>query len=234
MQATSWRAASSARASLRAESSGSPWSHSSTTTRSRPNASTSRWSSLPGRRWTVLDQGRRDRPLAAAREHPPVAPPRPGQLLQGEAGRALLPRQLTQADGPGQAGVPLRAVGQDDEMTAHRIGHAVLRRIDAEGQLGSEHRGHADRPRRLGEAHHAVQPVVVGEGQRLQPQPSRFLGQLLGVGGAVQEAEVGVAVQLGVGHGAGRPCPPPIGVGGFEGLALPAPRRAVTAGVPAR
>ena len=39
---------------------------------------------------------------------------------------------------------------------------------------------------------------MVGEGQRLEPEPGRLLGQLLGVRGAVEEAEVGVAVQLGV------------------------------------
>ena len=32
-----------------------------------------------------------------------------------------------------------------------------------------------------------------------RPEPGRLLDQLLGVGGAVEEAEVGVAVQLGVG-----------------------------------
>ena len=51
----------------------------------------------------------------------------------------------------------------------------------------------------------AVKVAVVGEGQGLQAQPGRLLGQLLGVGGPVQEAEVGVAVQLGVGHGARPP-----------------------------
>ena len=73
-----------------------------------------------------------------------------------------------------------------------------------EGELGAEHGGQADRPGGLGEADHAVEAVVVGEGQRLQAEPGRLLGQLLGVGGAVEEAEVGVAVQLGVGHGARR------------------------------
>jgi len=39
---------------------------------------------------------------------------------------------------------------------------------------------------------------VVGEGQRFQTEPCRLLDQLLRVGGPVEEAEVGVAVQLGV------------------------------------
>ena len=69
-RSTSCRAASSARASLRAESSGSPWSHSSTSTRSRPNSSISRRSSLRGGRRAVVDERRGHRALAAAGEHP--------------------------------------------------------------------------------------------------------------------------------------------------------------------
>ena len=75
---------------------------------------------------------------------------------------------------------------------------------EPERQLGAEHRGHAHRPGRLGEAHHAVEAVVVGEGQGLEAEAGRLLGQLLGVAGAVEEAEGGVAVQLGVGRGARR------------------------------
>ena len=65
-------------------------------------------------------------------------------------------------------------------MAAHRIGHAVLGRVDPEGELGAEHRGQPDGAGGLGVADHAVQPVVVGEGEGLQSQPGRLLGQLLG------------------------------------------------------
>ncbi len=44
---------------------------------------------------------------------------------------------------------------------------------------------------------------MVGDRQRLQPEPGGLLGQLLGVAGAVEEREVGVAVQLGVRHASG-------------------------------
>ena len=50
-----------------------------------------------------------------------------------------------------------------------------------EGQLGAEHGGQAMGPGRLGEADHPVEPVVVGERQRLEPEPHRLLDQLLGV-----------------------------------------------------
>jgi hypothetical protein len=130
-----------------------------------------------------------------------------GQLGEGGPGGALLPGQLGQADGAGQAGVAVRPVGQDDQVVAHRVGHAVLGRVDPEGELGAEHRGQVDGAGGLGVADHAVQPVVVREGEGLQAQPGRLLGQLLGMGGTVQEAEVGMAVELGVGHGT----PPPFG-----------------------
>ena len=60
--------------------------------------------------------------------------------------------------------------------------------------------GSADGPGRLGEADDAVEAVVVGEGEGLEAEAGRLLGQLLGVAGAVEEAEVRVAVELGVGH----------------------------------
>ena len=90
-------AASSARASLRAESSGSPWSHSSTSTRSRPNASTSCCSSRRAAAGPSLDQRRRHGALAAAGEHPHVAGDGGGDVGEGELRRALLPRQVAEA-----------------------------------------------------------------------------------------------------------------------------------------
>jgi len=39
---------------------------------------------------------------------------------------------------------------------------------------------------------------VVGDGERGEPEPDRFLGQLFGVARTVEEREVRVAVQLGV------------------------------------
>ena len=84
------------------------------------------------------------------------------------------------------------------------IGDAVLRGRDAEGELGAEDRPHAERAGRLGEPDDAVEPVVVGERERLEPEPGRLLGELLRLARAVEEAERGVGVQLGVRDGARR------------------------------
>ena len=158
---------------------------------------------LPGRRrGAVALEGRGHRALAAAGEHEPVVAVDllPRDVLVDRL--ALLgPRQLGGADGGGQPGVALRVAGQHEQMAALRVGHAVLGLGEPERQLRAEHGGHAHGPSRLGEAHHAVEAVVVGDGQRLQPEPGRLLGQLLGVAGPVEEAEGGVAVQLGVGRG---------------------------------
>ena len=103
--------------------------------------------------------------------------------------------------------------------------------------LGAEHGGETDRLGRFGEAHHPVEAVVVGDRQRLEPEAGRLGGQLLRVGGTVEEREVGVAVQLRVRHGdplrraVARPAQV---VGRLERLALAAPRRPVTPGVPRR
>ena len=150
-----------------------------------------------------------------------------GEVEQRELWRTLLAGQVTEAERPGQTGVAGRPVGEHQQVLAVRIGRVACRaparwppaagcrprcatwRRDraavagGEGDLGAEHRGQADRACRLGEAHHAVEPVVIGERQRLETQPGGLLRQLLGVRGAVEEREVGVAVQLGVGHVAG-------------------------------
>ena len=98
-----------------------------------------------------------------------------------------------------------------------------------ERDLGAEHGGDADLTRRLGEADHPVEPVVVGDGERLETEPGSFGGELLGVRRAVEEREVGVAVELGIGNRTRRSRD-----GCLERLAAPAPRRPVATGVPRR
>ena len=177
---------------------------------------------LPGRgRRTPGVQGGGHRPLPPTGEHGPTAR-RPGrrptcrssrcrgqrrQLVQGEARRPLLPRQLRRAQRPGQPGVALGPPGQHHQRrplgrSPGTIGSPYP--LTKQRHLGPEHRGQAHRPGGLGEAHHPVEAVAVGDRQRLQPQPHRLLHQLLGVRRPLQEAEVGVAVELGVGHGGGR------------------------------
>ena len=72
-----------------------------------------------------------------------------------------------------------------------------------QGELGAEDRRQPERPSRLGEADHPVQAVVVGEGEGVEAEPGRLGDELLGVRRAVEEAEVGMAVELRVGGGHG-------------------------------
>ena len=83
-------------------------------------------------------------------------------------------------------------------MAALRIGHPVLRRGEPQRQLRAEDGADPELGGGLGEPDHAVHPVVVGEREGVEPQAGGPLDQLLGMARAVQEAEVGVAVQLGV------------------------------------
>ena len=204
------------------------------------------------RRRPVGDQRRGHGTLAATGERPHLPGGRVGDVGEGELRRPLLPRQVAEADRLGQPGIPRRPVGEQHEVTALwiggvAVGHLAGRRLGGgrhlaagdprrgiepgrQGDLGAEHRRHAHGPRRLGEAHHAVEAVVIGERERFETEPGSLHHQLLRVRGAVEEGEVGVAVQLGVRHrtdGAGQP-------GGVEGLAVAGPRRAVAARVPRR
>ena len=144
----------------------------------------------------------RHRPLAAAGEDHGVVPQLLRDLLQVvDRAPLLLALQLGQPDDPAQPRVPLRAAGEDEQVGPDRVRLAVLRAGQLQRQLGAEHGRQSQLVGRLGEAHHPVEAVVVGEGEAGQPQPGRLLGQLLRMAGPVEEAEVGVAVQLRVGHG---------------------------------
>ena len=105
------------------------------------------------------------------------------------ADRAAEPRVALRACGPARA----------DGDPAGSADAGVLPG-GAQGELGAEHGGHADALGRFGEAHHPVEAVVVGERQRLEAEARRLFDQLFGVRRPVEEAEVRVAVQLGVGH----------------------------------
>ena len=154
-------------------------------------------------------EGPGDSPLPAAGEDQPVAPVPVPQVFEG-ARRAALgpPGQMGLGDGPTEPAVALGVAGQDHQVGPHRVGGARPgRRPHGAGgrrgpgdqsELGSEDGGQPHGPGRLGETDHPVEAVVIGEGEGAQPEPGRLGHQLLGVRGAVEEAEVGVAVQLGV------------------------------------
>ena len=186
----------------------------------------------PGQDQPVIRAGKRGRvgldPLCA--ENGGLgAGPDGGQGLQVDLGLALLPpRHLRRGDGPGQAAVADGVAGEDDEVVAFGVGHPVLPAGEAEAQLGAEDGGQADGRRRLGEAHHAIHAVVIGEGEGGEAEAGCFLGQFFRVRCAVEEAEVGMAVQLGVGDRGHRAPLAGQVVGRLVGLAVVGPGRAVT------
>ena len=162
-----------------------------------------------------------------------------GHVGQRELRRPLLPREVAEAHRAGEPGVALRPVGEQQQMVAVGIGrvavghppgvhlrarlglveHHLLLGGEAGGQgdLGAEHRRQPDGAGRLGEADDPVEAVVIGEGEGVQAQPGGLGGQLLGMRRAVEEREVGVAVELGVGHLAVRRWMPSTSPGGWNG-----------------
>ena len=108
------------------------------------------------------------------------------------------PQQMGHGKRLAQAGVAGRVPGQHHQVGALGVGHAGLRPGEAQGDLGPEDRWQAGRTGCLGEADHPVHAVVVGDRQGREAEVHRLFDQLLGVRSAVQEAEVRVAVQLGI------------------------------------
>ena len=174
----------------------------------------------PGCGGAVVEERARDRALAAPGEHEPrvVGTRRGAAQVDGraggvgeraeiETGRALLSRQLRRAHRPGQAGVPDRGRREHHEVLTERVGVAVRRRAGGvEGELGTEHGGEPGGAGGEGEAHYAVETVVVGDGEGGEAEAGGLVGQLLGMAGPVEEREVRVAVQLrvaalAIGHG---------------------------------
>ena len=202
------------------------WTSSVATTGSAAAASASRSSarSRPGRRADgalQLDVDVRPKASRAARRaasasagrRAPARGTRPCARAAGEADQPLgaLEHRLEGAAGSASAGPPLRrargGVGQRDQpaevgVAASRVlgqqREVAARRRVRQRQLAAGDRPHPRRPRRVGERQRAAEPVVVGERQRPVAQRGGAVGQLLGLRGAVQEAERRVAVQLDV------------------------------------
>ncbi len=144
-----------------------------------PNRRVSRSSSSARRGRTAGGEGRPHRPLAAAGQHHPVPATPLGQLGQVVDRAALLVTpQVRVGHGRGEPVVALDPAGQDQEVAALRVGHAVLRPAEPQRELGAVDRaqpgGRVGR-RGLGQHRCAVEAVVVGEGQAVQPQPDRLL-----------------------------------------------------------
>ncbi len=146
-------------------------------------------------------QGVAHRALAAAGQHHGVTGQLVHHLVQVVDRPALLPApQVRVRDHPAQPPVPRHLPRQHQQMPPRRIRNPVLRPRQPQAQLRAVHRAHPQLPRRVGEAHHPVHPVVVGQRERVQPRPRRLLHQPLRMRRPVQEAEVRVRVQLRIRH----------------------------------
>ena len=91
----------------------------------------------------------------------------------------------------GEKAAEVRVTGRrlDEERDVRAVGKRRLRARD---------RAQAERLRRMGELERAVDPVVIGERQRLVAELDGTGGQLLRLRGAVEERVGGVAVELDV------------------------------------
>ena len=142
----------------------------------------------------------------AAGEDAPVTPVGLGKEAEIESGPALLPPgEMGPGDRRRQPGVPFGVSRQHDEVRRLGIDRAGPRlgsagRAGRQRELGAKDGPQRELPGRRGKADDAVAPVVVGERERLEAETRRLRGERLGARGAIEEAEVRVAVQLRVGH----------------------------------
>ena len=114
----------------------------------------------------------------------PLCERRQGQLRDEPVGPVRL------RDRPAEVAIALGRLAQH--------GHVESPGAVAHGQLGARDRLDAAVARRLCEGERAAQVVVIGQRERLEAELRGLQGELLGLGGAVQERERRVAVQLGV------------------------------------
>ena len=96
-----------------------------------------------------------------------------------------------------QPSIPLGTTGKHQQVRPTGIG--FLGAVAAtEGQFGTEHRLHVEFLGRFGEAHHPVEPVVIGQRDGAQIEPGGLLDEFLRRAGAVEEAVRRMRMQLGV------------------------------------
>ena len=106
-------------------------------------------------------------------------------------------------EGARQPAVADRIGGEHDEVVAFGVGPAHAgrsRRGCLQGEFGPEHGGQPVGAGRLGEAHDAVETVMIGDGEGFETEPDGLFHELLRVRGTIEEAEVGVTVQFGIWH----------------------------------
>ena len=81
-------------------------------------------------------------------------------------------------------------------MIALGVGHADAIVTRVQGELGAENGRQAEGAGGLGEAHDAVEAVVVGEGEAREPEAHRLSDEFFGVTRPVEEAETRMGVKF--------------------------------------
>ena len=119
--------------------------------------------------------------LSAPRQHRPFAARRRGERFEFVDRAPLLGSlKLGVRDGAGESVIALLAAAQHEQVGAHRIGFALLRLGELKRELGPEYGLQLQRFGRLGKPDDAVEAVVVGDCERVQPEPLGLLGERFG------------------------------------------------------
>ncbi len=141
-----------------------------------------------------------------------------GERGDGGAGRTLLPRELRLADRAREPRVPGGPLRENHEMlagwvrrggdravrgslqerrtAASRVSRLAVSATSKQGHLRAEDSGEAVLLRGERETDRAVEAVVVGDREAGEPEPRRLHRQVLGMARAVEEREIGVAVEF--------------------------------------
>ena len=141
-----------------------------------------------------------DMAFAASGQNVPVPAGGLGQRVVVVVQLAFLTaRQMRLRELARQPPVSLRAAGEHQQMRSRRVG--VLGSVTpAQRQFSAEHRGHLQFLGGLGEAHHPVEPVVIGQRDRAQVETDSLLDEFLRRAGTVEEAVRRMRVQFRIRH----------------------------------
>ena len=136
--------------------------------------------------------------FAAPGQDVPVPTGSLGERIEVVAQDALFAAgQMCRSQLARQPSISLGTPGKHQQVRSPGIG--LLGAVAAaEGQFGTEHRLHVEFLGGLGETHHTVEPVVIGQRDGAQIEPGGFLDEFLRRAGAVEEAVRRMRVQLGV------------------------------------
>ena len=143
----------------------------------------------------IVAQRSPQRTFAAAGEDHPVAV-FCREFFEAEEWAVLLTAQIRLGDGLRELVVALDAVGEDEQVGGVGVGLAGDLLGQTDGQLGAEHGVQSHLGGGVGEADGAVESVVVGQRQGGQSGGGTGGDERFGVGGSVEEAELGMHMQL--------------------------------------